>query len=89
MIICNSNNEYLILYKLILFILVCFIIYKNKIYFYIFFIIFAGFPATITSSGISLVTTEPAPTTEFSPIVTPLKIVAPAPIQQFFFDMNR
>ncbi len=40
----------------------------------------AGFPATIVLGATSLVTTEPAPTTAFSPTVTPGKIVAPAPI---------
>ena len=43
-------------------------------------IIFAGFPATTQFLGISFVTTEPAPITELSPIVTPGKTIAPAPI---------
>jgi hypothetical protein len=46
--------------------------------------IFAGIPPTTTLSGTSLETTEPAATTEFSPIVTPCNMVAPAPIQAFF-----
>jgi len=33
-------------------------------------IIFAGFPTTIVLSGTSLITTAPAPTIAFSPIVT-------------------
>src|SRR5215472_8882536 len=41
----------------------------------------AGFPATITPAGTSLVTTLPAPTMEFSPIVTLLKMVAPDPME--------
>ena len=45
---------------------------------------FAGTPPTTVFAGISLVTTEPAATTEFSPTVTPGSIIAPAPIQAFF-----
>ena len=41
---------------------------------------FAGTPATTVLAGTSFVTTAPAATTEFSPIVTPGKIVAFAPI---------
>ncbi len=37
----------------------------------------AGFPPTSVSGGTSRVTTEPAPTTAFSPTVTPPMIVAP------------
>lgn len=44
----------------------------------------AGFPATIVLSGTSLVTTLPAPTMEFSPTVTPGRIVAPMPTHTFF-----
>jgi hypothetical protein len=44
------------------------------------FIILAGTPPTTLFSGTSLVTTAPAATTEFSPMVTPGKIAAPAPI---------
>src|ERR1700735_323798 len=36
----------------------------------------AGFPATTTFSGTLLVTTAPAATTEFSPMVTPLRMTA-------------
>ena len=60
---------------------------KMIIYFYssIFFLInFAGFPATILLSGTSFVTTLPAPTIEFSPIVTPGSIVDEIPIHAFF-----
>ena len=42
----------------------------------------AGFPTAILSSGISFVTTLPAPITQRSPIVTPGHIIAPPPIQQ-------
>lgn len=45
---------------------------------------FAGIPPTIVLSGTSLETTAPAATTAFSPIVTPGKIVALAPIHAFF-----
>src|SRR5213076_772031 len=41
----------------------------------------AGFPATTEFGSTLLVTTEPAATTEFSPIVTPFKITAFMPIQ--------
>src|ERR1700678_926224 len=43
----------------------------------------AGFPPTRVFGGTSLVTTEPAATTEFSPTVTPPMMVAPAAIQTF------
>ena len=43
----------------------------------------AGFPPTSVFGGTSLVTTDPAATTEFSPTVTPPMIVAPAAIQTF------
>jgi hypothetical protein len=43
----------------------------------------AGIPATTVFSGTTLLTTAPAPTTEFSPTVTPGKMVAPAPIHAF------
>ena len=42
--------------------------------------ILAGTPPTIVFAGTSLVTTAPAATIEFSPMVTPGKIVAPAPM---------
>src|SRR6266513_6103214 len=41
----------------------------------------AGFPATTVFDSTLLVTTDPAATTEFSPIVTPFKITAFIPIQ--------
>src|SRR5438067_10467781 len=41
----------------------------------------AGFPATTVFGSTLFVTTEPAATTEFSPIVTPFKITAFIPIQ--------
>src|SRR5215510_16146233 len=41
----------------------------------------AGLPATTVFGSMLLVTTEPAATTEFSPIVTPFKITAFIPIQ--------
>ena len=41
----------------------------------------AGLPATIVHGGTSFVTTEPAPTTAPSPIVTPFKIIQLKPIQ--------
>ena len=41
---------------------------------------FAGTPPTIVFGGTSAVTTAPAATTEFSPMVTPGNIVAAAPI---------
>ena len=40
----------------------------------------AGFPTTIAFAGTSLVTTAPAPTNAFSPILRPGNIVAFAPI---------
>lgn len=43
--------------------------------------ILAGLPATRVFGGTSFVTTEPAATTEFSPIVTPAMIVTFAAIQ--------
>lgn len=43
----------------------------------------AGFPPTRVFGGTSLVTTDPAATTEFSPTVTPPIMVAPAAIQTF------
>src|SRR3954463_12675401 len=46
-------------------------------------ITFAGAPAAITPGGRSRVTTEFAPTTQRSPIVTPLVITQPTPNQQF------
>lgn len=49
-----------------------------------FFIILAGTPATTLFLGTLFVTTAPAATIEFSPTVTPGKILAPAPIQTFF-----
>src|SRR5574343_1411654 len=42
--------------------------------------IFAGFPTTVVSGGTSFVTTDPAPTTAFSPMITPQRIVLLAPI---------
>lgn len=46
-----------------------------------YFIIFAGLPATIESSGICFkATTEPVPIIERAPIDTPLRIVELAPI---------
>ena len=47
----------------------------------------AGFPAAITNPGILLLTTDPAPITVFSPIVTPGRSIVPAPIQQPFFKI--
>src|SRR6266480_5332537 len=44
----------------------------------------AGFPATTVFGSTLLVTTDPAATTEFSPIVTPFKITAFMPIQTLF-----
>lgn len=44
----------------------------------------AGFPPTSVFGGTSLVTTEPAATTEFSPTVTPPMMVAPAAIHTHF-----
>lgn len=48
------------------------------------FIIFAGTPATTVLGGTSFVTTAPADTIEFSPIVTPGITIAPTPIHAFF-----
>lgn len=42
-----------------------------------YFIILQRLPPAIQFAGISLVTTEPAPMTECSPIVTPLRIIEP------------
>jgi hypothetical protein len=44
----------------------------------------AGFPATTVLDSTLFVTTDPAATTEFSPIVTPFKITAFMPIQTLF-----
>src|SRR5258707_3181166 len=41
----------------------------------------AGLPATTTFGSTDFVTTDPAATTEFSPMVTPFKITAFIPIQ--------
>src|SRR5437879_7678758 len=41
----------------------------------------AGFPATTPLAGTSRVTTLPAPISEFSPIVTFPRIVAPEPME--------
>ena len=38
-----------------------------------------GFPAANTPSGMSLVTTLPAPMTDFEPIFTPVQMIAPPP----------
>src|ERR1700722_1559191 len=46
---------------------------------------FAGFPTTIVFGGTSRVTTLPAPTIAFSPMVTLERIVAPDPIEAPFF----
>src|SRR5579863_8618470 len=43
--------------------------------------IFAGFPTTIVLAGTSRVTTLPAPTIAFSPIVKFARMVAPDPIE--------
>src|SRR4249919_2888118 len=48
-------------------------------------IIFAGTPATTVLGGTSLVTTDPAPIREFSPIVIPHKMVALEPMEAPFF----
>ncbi len=42
----------------------------------------AGLPAAIVSSGMSLLTTDPAPITHRSPICTPGQITTLPPIQQ-------
>ena len=47
-----------------------------------FLITLAGLPTAIESSGISFVTTLPAPIMHRFPIVTPGQIIAPPPIQQ-------
>lgn len=47
------------------------------------FLNFAGLPAHISLSGISLVTTEPAPITELTPIFTGLQITVLQPINAF------
>src|SRR5271157_1413362 len=44
----------------------------------------AGFPATTVLSGTSFVTTLPAPTMAFSPMVTPQRIVELVPIEAPF-----
>src|SRR5689334_15884284 len=49
----------------------------------------AGLPATSAFLGTSLVTTLPAPTSEFSPIVTLASIVAPDPIDAPFLTKVR
>ena len=46
------------------------------------FIISHLFPTANTPSGISFVTTDPAPTTLYLPIFTPGITVVPAPIQE-------
>lgn len=45
---------------------------------------FAGFPATTLPAGKLLVTTEPQPTIQLSPKVTPSRITDRAPIKQLF-----
>src|SRR5260370_17667940 len=47
----------------------------------------AGFPTTMAFAGTSLVTTLPAPTIAFSPIVTPERIVTPEPIDAPFLTI--
>ena len=54
--------------------------FMNLMYFYMYFITLQGFPAATTLSGISLVTTEPAPIVTLLPIVTPGSIVTLPPI---------
>src|SRR4030065_1555152 len=44
----------------------------------------AGLPATIVQLGTSLVTTAPAPTIAYSPIVTPARMVALEPMDAPF-----
>ena len=44
----------------------------------------AGFPTAIIPSGTSFVTTEPAPITALSPLVTPGRIMLPEPIHTPF-----
>src|SRR5712672_2506189 len=48
----------------------------------------AGFPATTVFAGTLLVTTDPAATTEFSPMVTPFRMVAFIPIQTLLLMMT-
>ena len=48
-------------------------------------IILAGMPATTVFAGTSLEMTAPAATTAFSPMVTPGRIIAPAPIHAPFW----
>lgn len=48
-----------------------------------FFTTRAGLPTAILADGISLFTTEWAPITQPSPIVTPGKTITPSPNQQF------
>jgi len=45
----------------------------------------AGLPATMVLAGTSFVTTAPAPTNAFSPMVIPARIVALLPIEAPFF----
>lgn len=47
--------------------------------------VLAGTPATMTLSGTSFVTTVPAATMAFSPMVTPGRMIAPAPIHALRF----
>src|SRR6056297_483684 len=47
----------------------------------------AGLPETTTLAGTSLRTAAPAPTTEFSPMVTPLQTIAEPPIQAPLFSI--
>ncbi len=49
---------------------------------YKFFMIRHGLPTATTLAGMSFVTTLPAPITVLSPMVTPARMMAPAPIQQ-------
>ena len=51
--------------------------------------ILAGFPTTTLLAGTFLVTTLPAPTKAFSPIVTFARIVAPEPMEAPFFTRGR
>ena len=48
-----------------------------------FLMIRAGFPAATQLAGMSFVTTEPAPMTTLSPMVTPGRMQAFPPIQTF------
>src|SRR5512143_277291 len=52
---------------------------------YIFLLILAGTPTTTVLSGTSFVTTLPAPTIAFSPMVTPHRIVVLVPMEAPFF----